>query len=609
MHKRGLIKILSVLIFLLFNGTMVHAQESVNIDSIEQQGYYYMLQNILISENEPLVKTTGGLAERAVDWQQPTEKKMLHIDVREHDLWLVFIAGSHIIYDIELFESSDSNFISLGKTGMRYPFYTRPYPVFTFAYNIVLSGNQTKTYLLKINREYPTTLVIPIIFLKKEFKAAEQRAYITFGFFTGIIILVGLFNLFLFFVIKEKIHLPYFIYSLAAVWLIYSQENLDFQFFYPGHPEWYMAFRYTAMYFFLGSLLWVMQLFLKQSSKNSRVFLVSNVLKIVLFLMAVVAAVLTRYELWGGLRKLHSSFYWGCQGFTMLLVIYSCIEKIIQGFYLAWFYLIALLMAIGGAIMSVLLFARLSGTVPMPPTLFETGLTIEAVIISFGILFRYNYFKKEKEKLAQQLQEEKLNSTRKVLEAQVQEQKSIAEDLHDELGSSLAALKLRLQNSSLQQNELQQILNVVDKASNDTRNISHHLMPPEFEQTSFHDLLSNYYTRLNSENSIKFDFVSSGNNNRFTKQEELVLYRIMMELTANILKHSHATEATIQMIYYEKHLEMMIEDNGKGFATNDNPGIGLRNIQSRVNYLDGEIRIDSNEHGTTVIIQIPYKII
>lgn len=81
----------------------------------------------------------------------------------------------------------------------------------------------------------------------------------------------------------------------------------------------------------------------------------------------------------------------------------------------------------------------------------------------------------------------------------------------------------------------------------------------------------------------------------------------MMELTANILKHSHADEATVQLICYEKNMEIMLEDNGKGIQTNKNGGIGFRNIQSRVNYLHGEIRIDSSEHGTTIIIQIPFK--
>ena len=80
-----------------------------------------------------------------------------------------------------------------------------------------------------------------------------------------------------------------------------------------------------------------------------------------------------------------------------------------------------------------------------------------------------------------------------------------------------------------------------------------------------------------------------------------------MELTGNILKHSGATEATIQFIYFDKHLEIMVEDNGVGFSGSQSNGIGLKNIQTRVNYLSGNMKIDSGANGTTVMLQVPYK--
>ena len=82
-----------------------------------------------------------------------------------------------------------------------------------------------------------------------------------------------------------------------------------------------------------------------------------------------------------------------------------------------------------------------------------------------------------------------------------------------------------------------------------------------------------------------------------------------MELSNNILKHSHASEATLQLIYYDMYLEIMAEDNGTGFSEvqNENEGMGLKNIKSRISYLKGEMNIDSGKTGTTVMIQIPYK--
>ena len=80
-----------------------------------------------------------------------------------------------------------------------------------------------------------------------------------------------------------------------------------------------------------------------------------------------------------------------------------------------------------------------------------------------------------------------------------------------------------------------------------------------------------------------------------------------MELTSNIIKHSKATEATIQLVYHEKQMILMAEDNGKGFGQEIEPGIGLKNVRSRVNFLNGSMNIDSGNGGTTIMIQIPFK--
>jgi len=93
----------------------------------------------------------------------------------------------------------------------------------------------------------------------------------------------------------------------------------------------------------------------------------------------------------------------------------------------------------------------------------------------------------------------------------------------------------------------------------------------------------------------------------FDKPRELMIYRILMELTSNIFKHSGATESTIQIVYHATYLELIAEDNGHGFSSKSTDGIGIKNVRSRVDYLGGQINIDSGHAGTTIIIQIPYK--
>lgn len=235
------------------------------------------------------------------------------------------------------------------------------------------------------------------------------------------------------------------------------------------------------------------------------------------------------------------------------------------------------------------------------------AVVIEILVMGVALIYQLNSYRLRHAQLTASLYRQEADFKEQLILTQEAERKRIAEDLHDELGSSLAALKLRLQKASLAEEELKNILAVVDKASTDAQNISHNLMPPEFEETALYLLLSNFYSRLSTESPVLFHFHYSGTDHRFTKNEELLLYRIIMELTSNILKHSGASEATIQLIYYDDHLEIMTEDNGQGFSENKKGGIGMKNIRSRINYLSGEMKIDTGPKGTTIIISIPYK--
>ena len=76
----------------------------------------------------------------------------------------------------------------------------------------------------------------------------------------------------------------------------------------------------------------------------------------------------------------------------------------------------------------------------------------------------------------------------------------------------------------------------------------------------------------------------------------------------NILKHAAATQAEVQLTKHEDHLNMVINDNGKGFQKNKKQGIGLRNIKERLHKMQGTLDIDSaSANGTSIMIDIPIK--
>ena len=85
-----------------------------------------------------------------------------------------------------------------------------------------------------------------------------------------------------------------------------------------------------------------------------------------------------------------------------------------------------------------------------------------------------------------------------------------------------------------------------------------------------------------------------------------MLYRIIQELVQNILKHAQASEALVQISYFDHRLEITVEDNGIGFDLNAaRAGLGLQSIEARVSFLNGSFLMESQAgEGTSVVISI-----
>jgi signal transduction histidine kinase len=94
---------------------------------------------------------------------------------------------------------------------------------------------------------------------------------------------------------------------------------------------------------------------------------------------------------------------------------------------------------------------------------------------------------------------------------------------------------------------------------------------------------------------------------RFDERVEVGVYRVCQELISNIIKHSGATEVMVQLLMSKQFLILIVEDNGKGFSReNTGGGIGLMNMTSRINTVNGDITMEpSPESGTVATIRIP----
>lgn len=191
-----------------------------------------------------------------------------------------------------------------------------------------------------------------------------------------------------------------------------------------------------------------------------------------------------------------------------------------------------------------------------------------------------------------------------ILKTQESERKRLAQDLHDDLGGSLSILRGRLSNEGVSHEMIQ----LVNQAIQDLRLISWNLLPPDLMKDGLVAALENAVERIQKSSDIKFTFIHFGKEKQLPEKSRIHIYRIVLEVFNNILKHSKAHEATMQLIFHEQMIYLSIEDNGIGINEESSSwGIGFKNIQTRVDNLQAQWHIDTSNLGTTFILAIPYE--
>ena len=519
---------------------------------------------------------------------------------------VILLFGGKGVRSAELWQHDKGNWYSLGKTGYKYPFASRPYSFAQYCYPVSIPPRTTSTFYLDIDESHSYKTFVLLLFRPDAMEKFKHRFYYFFGIFTGLLFLFAVFNLYLFFSIKEPIHIWYSLYILSALMFVIKHEGLDSQFLGLDSELGYRA-TYMAIFSTMGTgfLVHMVQLFLINIRRKSILGYALSIIKWWLWVAAATSFFVFLLQPVNAIEVIVFIFSNTAIKAGFIIIMCSCIYSLVKGYKPALILFLGLFAFLIGGLARAFFVSHISHVIPPAP--FQIGLLAEVFIISFGLMYRYNLFKKEKDQLVIQLKEQQLNASMQMLNMQENERKRIAEDLHDGLGGDLAAIKMAFQSFQLPHQQSEMIKQLIDQASANTRGIAHNLMPPDFEKTSLAELLQNYYQRQNTEGNIRFYFYSSGIVHTFDKQAELMIYRILMELTNNIYKHSNATEATIQLVYYDAYLELAAEDNGHGFSDPLTDGIGLKNIRSRVDYLSGYMNIDTNPNGTTIMIRIPYK--
>ena len=204
-----------------------------------------------------------------------------------------------------------------------------------------------------------------------------------------------------------------------------------------------------------------------------------------------------------------------------------------------------------------------------------------------------------------------------VLRTEERSRSQFAKELHDGMGPLLSSAKMSLsaistENMSERQQEiLQNTRFVIDEAIRSVREISNNMSPQVLMDFGLAQGIRNFISRIKSLHTIEeISFETNLHDDRFDNDIEVVLYRVVCELINNSLKHSHCTKIEVVLMLKNNSLELQYRDNGCGFDLNSSAlaGMGLSNITSRIDSLNGALSINSSEgNGMEALAYISTK--
>ncbi|WP_250631950.1 PAS domain-containing sensor histidine kinase [Rhodoflexus caldus] len=218
------------------------------------------------------------------------------------------------------------------------------------------------------------------------------------------------------------------------------------------------------------------------------------------------------------------------------------------------------------------------------------------------------------EKLREQEREQERIRSLAIIQGQEDERKRLAMDLHDGVGQSLTALRLQadyLKNTVLsgeQQQNLQAIVDGIVRVQQEIRRISRNLMPSVLNDFGLAEALEFLCHTTEQNSSIEIERRIFIDNNRYDSAIETCIFRIAQEIFNNTLKYSEAHHLYLELRDEGNSLELIIEDDGKGFDPETvSRGQGLANMAQRARLLNGSLHIETSPgSGCRITTVIPY---
>ena len=242
------------------------------------------------------------------------------------------------------------------------------------------------------------------------------------------------------------------------------------------------------------------------------------------------------------------------------------------------------------------------------------------ILCGFIVFILIMYYLKRKKHLKEQesmKKEFKAALIQTEFEVQEQTRKNLASELHDNIGQLLSLTNVTLASININEKaktkqKIDDTLNLVTKSIKELRQLSKIIYGEQLLQQGLIPTIEQEIIWLQRNGQFLIEFINEIENTDITNTDkDLFIFRLLQESINNIIKHAEADKIIIHLKYVNDTMQLTIQDNGIGFNStekiNEQNGLGLLNMQKRINLLKGRMHIDSIKNlGTKIIFIIPY---
>jgi signal transduction histidine kinase len=243
------------------------------------------------------------------------------------------------------------------------------------------------------------------------------------------------------------------------------------------------------------------------------------------------------------------------------------------------------------------------------------GFSFGLILATTTIVYAGRLEKSVQEKYCESLQtqSELKELSKRLVEAEERERRAISRELHDEVGQSLSALLLDVENLTEISSEdavfrrgLQKIKTLAENCVNEVRNMALLLRPSMLDDLGLVAALDWQAREVSKRTGMLVDTIDENVSNNLPEEQKTCVYRIVQEALNNCSKHAYAKNVRIVVSQEPHYLRVSIEDDGKGFDASRVRGLGLVGMNERVSQLGGVLRVESDPaRGTRLRVDLP----